>query len=847
MMSRPQIPLPWPEDAPPRNPQDVATLFFRHEDNGHGPISTGPCTLNGPLIAKLLMRERPHVFTQENVQLLFEHAHLTIDDKHLGGLDFSRLLGFDHDQLHDDYYLGVWMMKDWLTRDDKYIITRDFNEQLQLEVVKSGDMRWAGALRRELNNYLVSDVVQVSGEPHDPKPKHVRMQLEPGGSAAARNFYVSAPDIQIKEAEGGASFRGTRPHLSAAPRKSLLAAGGFLSVEDQEAISRSSSKAYSIDDVASDLLGDNDSRRGSKDSRRGTQYYTDPNAPRPDLLVTCMMMGPGKDNWGPEEARIRMVMHSDDFFIGDYISDQFGVRFSIKRGGDGSMIIYWLQYAAVLVRDSPWLVGHSMGADGKSRKKIRIYPREDDNGLCMQYLEVARKTESIWSTPPTRMRRLTDEEHKADGRYVDTASMWQALNTGDTVLLKGRWIVERNREDEPLPRRQELPPDAIWDPDELEAHVRQHDVQIVALSYCWEEEDHPDPYGRQLEMLAGVIERRLELKFPNGRPALYDVAIFIDWCSLYQRPHNSMDEASSFARGLEDCYLWFAHQTTECWLLQAVAPGMVPYEDRGWPYFEVEISSMITPQHMLINIGKWRTNISDWFRLYQACRMERSVPETPNDFLEDLRKRRFTHQEDLSFLEKKYSQVFEEVIGSAQVLSFSEITHWEARNWELFSHMLPLCRKLKRFSMVGDRLHGADFKQIAAVLPQCVALKVLELSSNPIGDEGVKALSSSLPQFPSIEMLVLEDCEIKDKGAMALAAALPGCARLQELWLSHNQISTAGCTAMTKAIPDCPPLRVLLLADNSIGTNPAARLKEAWLAAGKLDNHDDQYNLDTGH
>jgi len=418
------------------------------------------------------------------------------------------------------------------------------------------------------------------------------------------------------------------------------------------------------------------------------------------------------------------------------------------------------------------------------------------------------------------------------------------LRTGDTKLLRGRWIVARNEEDEPLPRRQELPPEAFWDPMELERHVRSHDVLIVALSYCWEEEDHPDPYGRQLEILAGVIERRLELKYPNGRRALLDVAVFIDWCSLHQRPYGSDAERASFDRGLQDCYLWFAHQTSECWLLMSTAVGMVEYSKRGWPYFEVEISSMITPQHMLINIGRWRSNIQDWFRLFQACRMDRSVPETPEDFLGDLRKKRFSHPEDLDFLEKKYSQVFEEVMGSAQVLSFSEITHWEGRDWELLSHMLPLCRRLKRFSMVGDHMDGISFTPVAAVMPQCASLKVLELSSNPLGDDGVQALAASLPEFPCIEMLVLEDCEVKEAGAQALATALPKAANLQELWLAHNNIGNAGGSAFAQALASCALLRVLLLADNQIGGQTAKRLHAAWAAAGKLDKNDEHYNLD---
>ena len=55
--------------------------------------------------------------------------------------------------------------------------------------------------------------------------------------------------------------------------------------------------------------------------------------------------------------------------------------------------------------------------------------------------------------------------------YTSKDSIQKALEGGDTVLLKGSWLVELSKSGGTLPRRQDLPPEAVWDPEALMPRV----------------------------------------------------------------------------------------------------------------------------------------------------------------------------------------------------------------------------------------------------------------------------------------------------------------------------------------------------------------------------------------
>ena len=49
-------------------------------------------------------------------------------------------------------------------------------------------------------------------------------------------------------------------------------------------------------------------------------------------------------------------------------------------------------------------------------------------------------------------------------------------------------------------RRQELPAEAFIDPAEVAT------VDVIAVSYCWNSSQHPDPNGYHFRILGGLLE-----------------------------------------------------------------------------------------------------------------------------------------------------------------------------------------------------------------------------------------------------------------------------------------------------------------------------------------------------
>merc|ERR1712139_88900 len=146
-----------------------------------------------------------------------------------------------------------------------------------------------------------------------------------------------------------------------------------------------------------------------------------------------------------------------------------------------------------------------------------------------------------------------------------------------------------------LPRRQELPDSALWTCKELKDframpskdHGRRVDgdgsnCPIIAVSYCWVTPDHPDPDGEQLKLLVRMLKG-----FHSYYKQIKDTAIFLDWCSLYQKSFGDALEEASFRSALQNVNIWYMHTITNVWCLTEIpkhAPkDMKSYHERGWP------------------------------------------------------------------------------------------------------------------------------------------------------------------------------------------------------------------------------------------------------------------------
>ena len=90
----------------------------------------------------------------------------------------------------------------------------------------------------------------------------------------------------------------------------------------------------------------------------------------------------------------------------------------------------------------------------------------------------------------------------------------------------------------------------------------------------WLSPEHPDAERFHLNTLAPLLNAYQKRR---GK-----VVVFIDFCSLFQKPRDGAQDAL-FAQGLDALTLIYGHQHTIVWCLSRTPPGIERgYGDRGW-------------------------------------------------------------------------------------------------------------------------------------------------------------------------------------------------------------------------------------------------------------------------
>jgi len=370
---------------------------------------------------------------------------------------------------------------------------------------------------------------------------------------------------------------------------------------------------------------------------------------------------------------------------------------------------------------------------------------------------------------------------------------------------------------------------------------------IVAVSYCWASVQHPDPDGHQLRTLGTIVGQWLRWQPPRED---WDIAVFIDWCSLHQGP---LLENAPFNRCLSCINLLYAHHETHVWMLTQAPRNTQRYEERGWPTFERTISHMIKPGSKLLDLGFFDGRCKDWPRTTEVCKAKRIPPVVPEAFSKELHRKTFSHLVDQALIDARYKETFEDLMGTVERLKFpglgwgDEEIHKLAesipRCWclleldlrenrigddgaEKLAAVIAHCQRLEVLDLCSNIIGDHGVRRLADALPRCAALRALDLSMNSIGDEGTAALAATMSRSRHFETLVLSANEIGDSGAIKLAAAIPDCAKLQLLDLSENDISDSGTTGLAAALR-CSRLRSLDLARNRFGDSGAEQLAAA--------------------
>jgi len=315
--------------------------------------------------------------------------------------------------------------------------------------------------------------------------------------------------------------------------------------------------------------------------------------------------------------------------------------------------------------------------------------------------------------------------------YREWDSLRGALAGGDTVLIRGSWIQQRHAAGQSLPRRQDLPPEGAWSAEELCADIAdpaRQTPRILALSYAWLGRDHPDANGFHLSIFAPLLQhyaRHYEIGTEN-------VAVFIDWCSLPQRPWSDAD-AKAHRRAMRTIDLWYAHTLTDVWLLSAVPADAVPYTDRGWTRFESAAATLLHDAQSVLDLGRLPEKWQSWAEVIEHCGCQRQPPQLPETFTQELDAKSFAYPGDRKVVADKYWGVFQRAISCSEHLSYRGVA-WADAEVRILAAALPQCSALRELDLRDNDVGARGGLLLARVLPHCQALETVKLSGNAIGE-----------------------------------------------------------------------------------------------------------------
>ncbi|EOD19681.1 hypothetical protein EMIHUDRAFT_470060, partial [Emiliania huxleyi CCMP1516] len=370
-----------------------------------------------------------------------------------------------------------------------------------------------------------------------------------------------------------------------------------------------------------------------------------------------------------------------------------------------------------------------------------------------------------------------------------------SIECGAIAPLRGRFLVEWAASGKPLPRRQDLPPEAFFPLDELrrlvEALGEDWGLLFVALSYRWLAKDHPDPERFHLE----TWRRWRGSTWTAGRSVQ-------DFACLFQKPRTPAED-ELFKQGLSLLDVWYGHEQTVCWQQSELPPGFAEemealglarsYEESGWCFVEAVVSAGVKVGTRRLDLGK-RTELAMGFaygdggdggvlwpshmKLEGVCAARRHPPLQPDEARRLLvtEKKFTTGKEDVEVVDALYRRFFEGVAGTATALAFS-----------------------------GLKWGPAESKALAAVLPRFVTLESLDLSMNELGAEGATELAGYLRVSASLTEVQLGSNQLKDEGVTAICNAVVDKA-FETLMMPSMRLAAAGVACIVA------PLTLLLLA-----------------------------------
>lgn len=441
--------------------------------------------------------------------------------------------------------------------------------------------------------------------------------------------------------------------------------------------------------------------------------------------------------------------------------------------------------------------------------------------------------------------------------YVEFDYILTLLEEEEVVLIKGSWLLERRRAHrfEPLPCRQDLPPEALVDVGQLRRVAARlvpnchHGIlPIVSISHCWLDRNHPDPHGLLLEELAPAIEAYLAQAASwagcIAELSNFEGAFFFAWCSIYQPYHCKVggtylrlenvqltkNQQESHKNSLENMDIWYTHQYTEVWLLTKYCEGQGhPYHNRGWTTWERAVANILTEStDFVLDLGQLPEDKrrADMCEIRYFCKVARMPPYACDHFQVLIEAKHFTcGGTDLPLIRANYTRNFSHALACMRRANFA-FAGWSCSEFAAFFNALRHCRNLAKLELYSNQLDDDAACKLAACLQHCHNLAEIDLGKNLISDVGTVALAKACAprHCRSIRLLMMQDNKIGDIGVCALADGLSQCGSIEFLDLQLNQIGDPGAVGLADGLQHCHTLEEIWMYGNKLTDAGADRL-----------------------
>ena len=403
--------------------------------------------------------------------------------------------------------------------------------------------------------------------------------------------------------------------------------------------------------------------------------------------------------------------------------------------------------------------------------------------------------------------------------------LFESLESGAIAPLRGSWVAALQKRGEILPKRKDLPPEALFSMEHLRRLVSalgpDYGYLFVALSYRHLSAAHPDPDGFVLAIVAQVCRLYLKPKddtsraprpkfpFDGPAPTNYsplleaferndlsgpDFVLFWDYASLHPAASKVPSERALHTLGVRAAAVWYAHAHTVTWLCTemprpvpvASPTGIVvfganaaveeepppPHGETAWTAAEMALSGAgLKPRHLRLDLSK-RTEVA-MKTAYGGrtvhgswpadCRLDVtcSAPHTP-----------LAPPRDFEY----------GLVGGRNKKGL-----WAA---------------VQEDKETIAKLYAAIFDAVAR------SARSLDFSGQGWGPTEAAALSSTLPLLTALTDLNLSKSLFDDAAASAIASGVGGMKSIKHLRFNKNRgASGSGALALADAVLRCRTLR----------------------------------------